>query len=167
MNPPRRRGRPAKVATTASATQVIDTPVTVEAAGATQPARRRRASVGGVAMKLTAPTREGYVRRWVNDSDNRLANAGELAYDYVTDTSIQSSDAGARISRLVGTKANGEPLRAYLMETPQAEYAAGVAEREATHLQIEQAIIAGRDSTGRMDESIVHDGHGEIKVGQR
>lgn len=118
-------------------------------------------------MKLTAPTREGYVRRWVNDSDNRLANAGELAYDYVTDTSIQSSDAGARISRLVGTKANGEPLRAYLMETPQAEYAAGVAEREATHLQIEQAIIAGRDSTGRMDESIVHDGHGEIKVGQR
>jgi len=84
-----------------------------------------------------------------------------LGYDHVTEQGIQSSDAGSRVSRLVGTKANGEPLRAYLMETPDELYAQGVAEKEAHNRQIDDAIIAGRDSTGQMVTETY--GHGSIK----
>lgn len=154
----RRPGRPAKMQTTEGATNDLEAQA--------KPGRRRRASVGGAAMKLAAPQREGFVRRWVNDDNNRLARAEELAYDFVTDTGIASSDTGTRISRLVGTKANGDPLRAYLMETPAEEYAIGVAEREADHRQIEAAIIAGRDSTGKLGDEAQY-GHGEIKAGPR
>lgn len=159
MNAPvrRRPGRPAKTETTLGATANVETP---KATG-----RRRRASVGGANLKLVAPTREGFVRRWFNDDGNRIAEAQALAYDHVADPDAQSSDIGSRTSRLVGTKANGEPLRAYLMETPAEEYATGVSEKEAINAQIDQAILAGRDSTGKLDNSQY--GHGEIKTSSR
>jgi hypothetical protein len=121
--------------------------------------RRRRASTGGHALKLDAPAREGYKRHWFNDDGNRLAEADELGYDFVTEGGLKTSDPGTRTSRLVGTKANGEPLRAYLMETPDELYAQGLAEKEAHNRQIDDAIIAGRDSTGQMETY----GHGSIK----
>lgn len=139
---PRRRGRPPA---TPAAEEVAPEAV------AKPTARRRRSQIGDFAMKLTAQARPGFMRRWFNDKDNRIAEAGELAYDHVTDEGIESSDPGARISRLVGTKPNGEPLRAYLMETPVEEYQAGVADREAQNSLVEQAILDGRDSTGQMD----------------
>lgn len=108
--------------------------------------RRRRASVGGHALKLQAPTRPGYTRRWFNDDGNRIAEAGELAYDFVRDPDAKSTDVGSRISRLVGTKPNGDPLRAFLMETPDELYAEGVAEREAELRAIDETIQNGQDS---------------------
>lgn len=147
---PRRRGRP---------------PINPEASdqGEAPPKRRRRASVGGHAMKLQAPQRKGYVRRWVNDDGNRLAKAEELAYDFVTDPDAQSTDVGSRISRLVGTKANGEPLRAYLMETPEEEYRAGLDEKESLNSQIDEAITRGVDSTGQLAPASEQYGEGSIK----
>ena len=125
--------------------------------------RRRRATVGGHTLKLQAPTRSGFVRRWVNDEGNRIANAEDLAYDFVLDTSIQGSGEGSRVSRLVGTKANGEPLRAYLMETPVEEYGAGLADKEAVNRQIDDAITAGVDHTGQIAPSGEQYGEGSIK----
>lgn len=129
---------------------------------ASPPKRRRRASVGGHALKLGAPTRPGYTRRWVNDADNRIAELDELAYEFVHERGIQTDDPSSRVSRIVGTKANGEPLRAYLMETPDELYAEGVAEKEAHNAKIDDAIRAGRDSTGQMDANTY--GQGSIKV---
>lgn len=149
---PKRRGRP----------PIAHEAIAAEASAA-PPKRRRRASVGGHAMKLQAPTRAGYVRRWVNDDGNRIANAEELAYDFVTDTSIQGTGEGSRVSRLVGTKANGEPLRAYLMETPIEEYEAGQAEKEAHNRQIDDAITRGEDSTGQLAPASEQYGEGSIK----
>lgn len=137
---PKRRGRPPMNADAAEAVNVDGAP----------PKRRRRASVGGHALKLEAPTRPGFIRRWVNDDNNRIAKADDLAYDFVTDTSIQGTGEGSRVSRLVGTKANGEPLRAYLMETPVEEYQAGLAEKEAINRQIDDTITRGEDSTGQL-----------------
>lgn len=125
--------------------------------------RRRRATVGGHTLKLQAPSRQGFVRRWVNDEGNRIANAEELAYDFVLDTSIQGSGEGSRVSRLVGTKANGEPLRAYLMETPIEEYSAGLADKEAVNRQIDDAITAGVDHTGQIAPASEQYGEGSIK----
>lgn len=138
-----------------------DAATIVEAAKPTT--RRRRSQLGDFAMKLTAKARPGFVRRWFNDKDNRIADAQELAYDYVTEGGIQSSDPGARISRLVGTKANGEPLRAYLMETPSELYAEGVDEREANNRKVEEAILEGRDSTGKMGADAPIYGQGSIQ----
>lgn len=132
------------------------------AVAGSQTKRRRRASVGGHALRLQAPKRKGYTRRWINDDGNRLADAFELGYDYVQEAGIQSSDPGSRISRLVGTKANGEPLRAYLMETPDELYAEGVAERDAHTRQIDESLVAGRDSTGQMVPNETY-GHGSIR----
>jgi hypothetical protein len=98
----------------------------------------------------------------MNDDANRIADAEELGYSHVSDTRIKSSGAGSVVSRLVGTKANGEPLSAFLMETPNELYAEGLAEKEAHSRQIDDAIKAGRDSTGQMSSSETY-GHGSIK----
>lgn len=151
--PIRRRGRPPIEATQAQET-ANETPVP-------KSGRRRRSTSGTNALKLSAPTRKGYTRRWVNDDGNRIAEADELAYDFVHEAGITSSDPGTRISRLVGTKANGEPLRAYLMETPDELYAEGVAEKEARARQTDEAIAAGRDLDGQ-HQSDGYAGQGSI-----
>ena len=151
---PRRRGRPPM------AQQNGDAAMLGEAAAPTK--RRRRAPLTAMQLKLSAPQRKGFVRRWFNDDGNRIAEAEELAYDFVTEGGVKSSDPSSRISRLVGTKANGEPLRAYLMETPAEEYEHGVREREAIARQVDEAIAAGRDSTGQMDSNETY-GRGSIQ----
>lgn len=157
-NEPRRRGRPPMDANPLAKTS--------EAEGTSTPAatpRRRRASVGGHKLKLSAPQRPGFIRRFVNDDGNNIAERQELAYDFVTDTSIEGTGEGSRVSRLVGTKANGEPLRAFLMETPVEEYRAGIAEKEAINRQIDDAINRGEDTTGRLGPASEQYGEGSIK----
>lgn len=150
---PKRRGRPPLAQADTADTHEMPTAPTK---------RRRRASVGGHSLKLQAPPRAGFTRRWVNDYGNGIANAEELAYDFVLDTSIQGTGEGSRVSRLVGTKANGEPLRAYLMETPNEEYQAGQKEKEAHNRQIDDAIKQGVDSTGQLAPSGEQYGQGSI-----
>ena len=67
-----RRGRPPlnAAATVTTATDGTEAPAA--------PGRRRRSNVGGHALKLAAPSRPGFVRRWFNDDKNRLADAEEF-----------------------------------------------------------------------------------------
>ena len=135
---PARRGRPPKAEAVAPAVEPI-----APATGEKPPARRRRSSVGGHAMKLSAPPRPGFVRRFVNDSGNRLAELEELGYTLVDEPGIQTHDPSSRINRLAGTQASGAPLKTYLMETPEELYAQGVAEKEAEN--------ASREARDRQD----------------
>lgn len=127
------------------------------------PKRRRRASVGGHAMKLSAPAKPGHTRRWFNDNGNRIAEAIDLGYEFVTETGLQTDDPSSRTNRLVGTKANGEPLKAYLMETPDELYAEGVAEKEALNRQIDEAISAGTPTNGPIGPASETYGQGSIQ----
>jgi hypothetical protein len=167
---PRRRGRPPKATEPVKLADVLPNvkpPETAEPASG-PPKRRRRASVGGFARKLDAPTRPGFKRRWFNDEGNRLADAGELGYDHVTETGLKTSGPGSRVSRRVGTKANGEPLHAFLMETPDELYAEGVAEKEAVARQVDEAITRGEGTIdGQMSQIPKGEtyGHGSIKPG--
>lgn len=158
---PRRRGRPARSAV-APETVAQDTPAIEAAEGAKPTRRRRRGNNGGFHLKLKVPERDGFHRRWFNDMPGRLAEAGELAYDHVTDPAIKSDSQDSNVRRLVGTQANGQPLYAYLMETPLEEYRAGQEEKEEGHRQIDKAIREGRDATGRVDNSY---GEGSISAG--
>lgn len=124
--------------------------------------RRRRADVNGMNLKLAAPSRDGFQRRWFNDVPGRLAEADDLAYSHVTDSSIKSDGTDSRVRRLVGNQANGQPLYAYLMETPVSEFQAGIQEREEIHAAVDKAISEGRDATGRIQDGY---GEGSIKAG--
>ncbi len=132
--------------------------------------RRQRFGTGGFKSKLALPSEmearmkaQGLSARWVNDDGNRIAELRELGYEFVTESGVQTDAPGSRVSRLVGTKANGEPLHAYLMDTPDELIAQGVAEREAHNRQIDDAIRAGRDSTGRLNSTESY-GQGSISV---
>lgn len=167
-----RRGRRPKAATAQTAKQA-QAELTAQVATATErqaavdaampPKRRRRASVGGMARKLDAPTRPGFVRRFFNDVGNRLATALDLGYDFVDEPGVQTADPSSRINRLAGTQPNGAPLKTYLMETPDELYAEGVAEKEALNRQIDEAISAGSPTEGQIAPKGESYGQGSIK----
>lgn len=132
--------------------------------------RRQRFGTGGFKTKLALPSemqarlkQQGLSARWVNDDGNRIAELRELGYEFVTEQGVQTDGPGSRVSRLVGTKANGEPLHAYLMDTPDELIAQGAVEKEAHNRQIDEAIRAGRDSTDRLSPHESY-GHGSISV---
>lgn len=113
--------------------------------------RRRRAGLSGLKFKLDANQRPGFVRRWVNGDEGRIMQMQELGYDFVT-TDERTDGQGTRVSRYVGKDGDGKPVQAYLMETPKEEYEVGVAEKEEQLKPFEQALRAGRDTTGRLTE---------------
>jgi hypothetical protein len=96
--------------------------------------RRRRASVGGFRLKLDAPQREGYVRRWVDDSPNRIAEMHDLGYDFAQEKAgkdeARTDGIGSRVTRIAGKRDNGSPHHLVLMETPVSEFEIGKAEKE-------------------------------------
>ncbi len=150
---PKRRGRPPQVKQAAPDGETIAAPAPVVTAEPTKPdapaRRRKRADVGGQHLKLKAPEREGFYRRWVNDTPGRLAMFQELAYDHVSEQGIKSDGPDSRVRRLVGTQAGGAPQYAYLMETPLAEYQAGIDEKEEARKPFEDAIRRGADPLGQ------------------
>lgn len=90
--------------------------------------RSARVPLGVARSKLSVPTRQGYKRRWVNDTEGRLMNAQNGGYEFATDQSLQigaqdidneNRDLGARISRVVD-KSTGQ--KAYLMEIKEEFY---------------------------------------------
>lgn len=96
--------------------------------------------LGGFQLKLTAPQREGYYRRFVVDRPGRLEDAEAAGYAFVHDPKIQigenpddvTKQAGldSRISKRVGNHADGTPMMAYLMEMPQDWYRENQDEKE-------------------------------------
>lgn len=126
-------------------------------AQAEQP-RRRRASTGGFALKLDAEQRPGFTRRFVNGDPARIREMEELGYSLVADkaeratTGTKRTDGlGTRISRHAGKQETGEPMQAYLMETPDHLYAEGIAEKEEARKPFEEAIRRSADTTGQVD----------------
>lgn len=127
--------------------------------------RKRRAKVGGHALKLKAPPREGYTRRFAINSPERIAELEELGYAVVSDPSIPSTGLGSgTVQRPAGIGENGVHLKHILMETPDELYAQGVAELEEHNSHIDRAIRAGRDITGRLTVDETYGGQGSIKV---
>lgn len=155
MNTPQRRGRrPRAIAT--PETEVATAPEATQ-----EPTRRRRrASTGGFHLRLKTPERAGYHRRWFNDEPGRLAEAEELAYGFVREPGHETDGLDSRVRKHVGISKGGQPLYAYLMETPIEEYRAGQADKEEAHASFEAAIRRGEDHTGSMSNSY---GRGSIE----
>jgi len=85
--------------------------------------RSARVPLGMKQAALAASVREGFQRRWVNDTAGRLQQAEQGGYTFVAqDPTAKSTDVGARTSRIVGKDENGQGMRAYLMEIPMDWY---------------------------------------------
>lgn len=140
-------------------------PVATEESPVPAAQRKRRAKVGGHALKLKAPERPGYTRRFAIAKPSRIAELEELGYTRVSDPSIPSTGLGSgTVQRPAGIGEDGAHYNHILMETPDELYAQGVAELEEHNSQIDKAIRAGRDVTGRLSDSETYGGSGSIKV---
>lgn len=111
--------------------------------------RRKRASVGGFQLKLDAPQRAGFVRRFVKNDPSRIMRMQELGYDFA-EADTRTDDLGTRITRHAGKGEFGQPEHLVLMETPEDQYAIGVAEKEEQRLPFEQALRAGHATDGEL-----------------
>lgn len=114
--------------------------------------RRKRATTGGFQTRLDAPQKTGMVMRWVNDEPGRIPAMHELGYDFA-ERETRTDGVGTRIERIVGTHPNGEPKKAFLMETPDDQYAIGAKEKEERLKPFEDAINRGDDTTGKLEDA--------------
>lgn len=121
-----------------------------------KPKRRKRPSLESFRTKLSAPSRPGFVRRWANDEGNRVEELQNRDYDFVEEKGISTQSGGSRVSRYVGTKPNGDPMHAYLMEVPEEYYKEDQEAKEQINNRVDEALRAGRDPEGRMDPSTVY-----------
>lgn len=132
---------------------MTDAAKTSALAAAETPARRRRAPLSAIKQKLAAPQREGYVRRWVDNDPSRIRHMAEMGYQPVQDKDLPSDSIGTPTARFGGKRENGEPQHLVLMETPAEDYALGVREKEEHIAPFDAAINAGKDTTGRVQDS--------------
>ena len=120
--------------------------------------RAERIPVGVPRLKLNADSRAGYVRRWVNDNGVRLEDFRKGGYEFVTDPT-RVGDAGAsditsrdgidsRVSRVVGQRDDGGPLRAYLMEIRQDWYDEDQLAKQKNIDEQEAQMERGEDGQG-------------------
>lgn len=143
-----RGGRPRKNPETVTVAETDATPLK---------GRRRRGSSGGFALKLDAPQREGFVRRFVNDDPARIRHMEDLGYTLVNERAgegiARTEGQGSRISRHAGKDENGQPFQTILMETPISEYAVGLQDKEEGRKPFEDAIRRSADTTGQVPEA--------------
>ncbi len=118
--------------------------------------RRKRGATSHLGLRLDAPKRQGWVRRWVNAAPSRIERMKDLGYQLVNDRAgeaeARTDGGGSGIQRHTGTDDQGRPSYQVLMETPEEEYAVGVQEKDASSRAFDEAINAGRDTTGRLSD---------------
>jgi hypothetical protein len=104
-------------------------------------------------MKMNAPQRPGYVRRWVNDDPGRLDAAQQGGYEFVLGESKSEGGAtegmGQKISRVVGSYDSGNPKTAYLMEIKKEWYDEDQRAKQGNVDLSEAALRRGTDEHGQ------------------
>lgn len=103
--------------------------------------RQKRVPMGVSQPKLKADPREGYVRRWFNDSPGRLQAAQEAGYEFVKDN--QSRDQDSRRKERAGTREEGGVLHCYLMEIKEEFYREDQALKAVEIDKVDAAINRG------------------------
>lgn len=89
--------------------------------------RVRGSSTGGMRLKLAVSGAiEGYHLYWENDTGSSIDQLLSEGFEFVTRKEISlnsfivaDDDLDDRISRYVGAKEDGSPMRSYLMKCPQ------------------------------------------------
>lgn len=113
--------------------------------------RKKRVPLGVPRSKLSVPERAGYKRRWINDdAKGRLQNATNGGYTHVVDPDLVVGEDGggdrtdSRVSRIVGKRDDGRPMRAFLMEIPSEHYQEDQTSKQAALDEVDRAIRKGQ-----------------------
>ena len=120
--------------------------------------RRVRVPFGGPRLRLQLSDEdqkrfeeEGYVARWFNDQDGRVARAEGGGYVFVKPEEVPSlgsgvvhqgnTNAGSKVSKVVS---RGEPIiTAYLMKIRKEYYDEDQAAKEENNAKVDEALAAG------------------------
>jgi hypothetical protein len=106
--------------------------------------RRARVPLGDPRPKMAAPERMGYRRRWINDTGDRLRAASTAGYEFVEDEiEVDEAGRGKRRSMTVGTKEDGSPLKAFLMEIRNEFYEVDQAVKQGKIDEVDAAMRRG------------------------
>ena len=103
----------------------------------TLPDGSKRIPLGQKTLRLKAPERPGFMRRWVNDLPGRVSAAEQGGYSLVKD------DMGKPIVRHAGSSAMGGALQTYLMEIPRQWYDEDFAFKQESVDETDKAIYGG------------------------
>lgn len=124
--------------------------------------RKERIPLGVARAHLTVSDKDpNYSYRWIKGSPERLAAAESGGYEYVSQGQAGkvgegaedgNTDVGSRVSRLVGTHADGKPRTDYLMRIPKDIYDADQAEKQRKVDEVDAAIKRG-DAHKRGDDN--------------
>lgn len=112
-------------------------------------------------QKLSYPNREGFHRHWFNDEPGRILEATQAGYEQVHDPD------GRPVSMIVGVGRGGQPLVAFLMETPEEWYREDMAAQEnVVHRLMSQIGRGEHAKPGGEDGSMRYSGsqRGDIKI---
>lgn len=96
-----------------------------------------RIPFGKQRQRLAYPTRPGFVGYWFNDDNDRIDRALQAGWAFVNDRQ------GKPVSRPVGKKEGGGPLRAFRMELPEEIYAEDFKAEQRLIDEIEAPIKEG------------------------
>jgi hypothetical protein len=128
--------------------------------------RRERVPFGGPRKRLEVvwadkKHSEGYVARWINDQDDRLARAEAAGYEFVRPEEIAgvgdkevhggNTDLNSRVSRVVGRTGNDQPIRSYLMKISREFYAEDQQKKEAHNRLTDDSVRAGAAGGAQVD----------------
>lgn len=114
--------------------------------------RKERIPFGTARQKLSVAQIPGKVRRWVNDVGDRCKQAQAGGYEFANEEGIKVGQGGVgsgnqglgkKVSRTVGTKEDGKPLTAFLMEIDEDLYNEDQAEKQRKIALIDDQINAG------------------------
>lgn len=104
--------------------------------------RAARVPLGTPRQKLQSDQRKGHVRRWVNDTPGRLAQAKLAGYEHVLERA-DADGSGQYRSAIVGTNDIGGPLKAYLMEIPREFYEEDQKAKQDAIDEVDKTILRG------------------------
>ena len=111
---------------------------------------RKRVKLGSRNI-LTAPKKAGFVRRFVNDTGDRIQMFKDAGWNTVEDVS-QVGDPKLGRPTFIGSGANphvGSGQRAVLMELPEEIYKADIAESQAAITKVENEMKRNSKTEGK------------------
>jgi hypothetical protein len=111
----------------------------------------------GSQRRLRVPERKGFVRRWVNDIEDRIEMFKDAGYTVVVDDDMPIGDQPSKDAKPLGAtrcKSVGRGRTAYLMEIPEHLYKEDQASKIKRNMEMQRTAMQPRDIEGNKYGSI-------------